>query len=111
VDLSGPEFRSGSCPPERPPSGPGGASHPLQRGRPLPRPDTRTRLVARLAFGPATERLTWSAVRVIMRVSPDVGLPMLLRDLTVLSPRHARAPRHAGPEKGGPRRIVIARSR
>lgn len=54
---------------------------------PLPWPDTRTRLAARLAFGPATERLTWSAVRAIMRTAPDVGLRMLFGDLTALPAR------------------------
>ncbi|RSN15295.1 alpha/beta hydrolase [Streptomyces sp. WAC 05977] len=49
---------------------------------PLPWPDRRTRIGARLAFGSTTERLTWSAVRVLMRAAPDVGLRILLSDLS-----------------------------
>ncbi|MFI9457013.1 alpha/beta fold hydrolase [Amycolatopsis sp. NPDC052450] len=51
---------------------------------PLPWPDARTRLAARLAFSPATERITWSAVRAIMRAAPNSGLRLLLGDLAVL---------------------------
>ncbi|WP_232376104.1 alpha/beta fold hydrolase [Amycolatopsis aidingensis] len=54
---------------------------------PLPWPDTPTRLAARLAFAPATEHLTWSAVRAIIRTTPGLGLRMLLGDLTTLPAR------------------------
>ncbi|WP_244162546.1 alpha/beta fold hydrolase [Amycolatopsis regifaucium] len=51
---------------------------------PLPWPDARTRLAARLVFSPATERITWSVVRAIMRTAPNSGLRMLLGDLADL---------------------------
>lgn len=54
---------------------------------PLPWPDARTRLAARLAFAPATERVTWSAVRAIMRTAPEIGLRLLLGDLATLPAR------------------------
>lgn len=37
----------------------------------LPWPDRRTRLAAHAVFAPATEGITWWAVRVLMRVAPD----------------------------------------
>ncbi|MCK2244339.1 MULTISPECIES: alpha/beta fold hydrolase [unclassified Crossiella] len=51
---------------------------------PVPWPDARTRLAARIAFVPATERVTWSVVRAIMRLAPDLGLRLLLGDLAAL---------------------------
>ncbi|MFF5099009.1 MULTISPECIES: alpha/beta fold hydrolase [Actinosynnema] len=50
----------------------------------LPWPDRRTRLAARAAFSPATERLVWTALRGLLRVSPDAGLRSLLGDLSTL---------------------------
>ncbi|WP_227998869.1 alpha/beta fold hydrolase [Nocardia australiensis] len=58
---------------------------------PLPWPDERTRMAARLVFAAATERITWSAVRVIMRTAPDLGLRMLLGDLAALPARQVVA--------------------
>jgi len=54
---------------------------------PLPWPDRRTRVAARLAFAPATERITWSAVRAMMRTVPEIGLRALLADLSTLPAR------------------------
>lgn len=58
---------------------------------PIPWPDARTRLAARVAFAPSTERTTWSAVRAIMRTAPDAGLRMLLGDLAALPARQVVA--------------------
>ncbi|GHE57176.1 putative hydrolase YcgS [Streptomyces capitiformicae] len=56
---------------------------------PLPWPDRRTRMAARVAFTARTEPLLWAVVRTLMRHAPEVGLRMLLRDLTVLPSRKA----------------------
>ncbi|WP_198320512.1 alpha/beta fold hydrolase [Actinosynnema pretiosum] len=40
-------------------------------------PDARTRRAGVLAFSPATERVTWSLVRLLVRVAPDAGLRLL----------------------------------
>src|SRR6266545_3516062 len=54
---------------------------------PLPWPDRRTRLGAHAIFAAATERAAWSAVRALIRLAPDAGLRMLLRDLSTLPAR------------------------
>ncbi|MEV5534134.1 alpha/beta fold hydrolase [Streptomyces prunicolor] len=54
---------------------------------PLPWPDRRTRLGARIVFAPHTERVSWTLVHSLVRYAPDVGLRMLLRDLTLLPVR------------------------
>lgn len=54
---------------------------------PLRWPGRGTRVAARLAFAPATERLTWSAVRAVLRAAPQTGLRMLLGDLSALPAR------------------------
>ncbi|MGQ4475729.1 alpha/beta fold hydrolase [Streptomyces sp. SAS_276] len=51
---------------------------------PLPWPDRRTRLGARIVFAPHTERVSWALVHSLVRYAPDAGLRMLLRDLTLL---------------------------
>ncbi|HEX6335547.1 MAG TPA: alpha/beta hydrolase [Jiangellaceae bacterium] len=48
----------------------------------LPWPDRRTRLAAHVAFNGVTEKVTWALVRGLMRRVPNVGLRLLLRDLT-----------------------------
>lgn len=48
----------------------------------LPWPDRTTRLGANLVFAPATERVTWTGVRALMRVAPTIGLRSLLRRLS-----------------------------
>ncbi|PZV98931.1 Pimeloyl-ACP methyl ester carboxylesterase [Micromonospora phaseoli] len=58
---------------------------------PLTWPGRGTRLLAGLIFSPATERLTWGGVRGLLRRSPDVGLRMLLRDLSTVPARRAVA--------------------
>jgi pimeloyl-ACP methyl ester carboxylesterase len=58
---------------------------------PLPWPARRVRLAARLVFAGATERVTWSAVGAIMRARPDLGLRMLLGDLSTLPARQVLA--------------------
>ncbi|WP_326825962.1 alpha/beta fold hydrolase [Streptosporangium sp. NBC_01756] len=47
-----------------------------------PWPDRRTRLGGRLVFGARVEAVTWAAVRALMRAAPQVGLRLLLRDLS-----------------------------
>ncbi|MEV6542507.1 alpha/beta hydrolase [Streptomyces sp. NPDC051665] len=54
---------------------------------PLPWPDRRTSVGARLVFAPGTEGMTWAAVHALVRLAPDLGLRLLLRDLTVLPVR------------------------
>ena len=54
---------------------------------PMPWPDRRTRLGAQIVFAPHTERVSWTFVHSLMRYAPDVGLRMLLRDLTLLPVR------------------------
>ncbi|MFI6620623.1 alpha/beta fold hydrolase [Streptomyces sp. NPDC050528] len=54
---------------------------------PLPWPDRRTRLGARIVFAPHTEHVSWALVHSLVRYAPDVGLRMLLRDLTLLPVR------------------------
>lgn len=54
---------------------------------PLPWPDARTRLAARIGFHPAVEGAVWGAVRQLLRVAPGTGLRLLLRDLTTLPAR------------------------
>jgi pimeloyl-ACP methyl ester carboxylesterase len=48
----------------------------------LPWPDRRTRLGAHVVFNGATEKVTWALVRGLMRRAPNIGLRLLLRDLT-----------------------------
>lgn len=54
---------------------------------PVPWPDRRTRVGARHAFAAATEGITGSVVRAIMRTAPDLGLRMLLGALSALPAR------------------------
>ena len=54
---------------------------------PLPWPDRRTRLGAHAIFSAATEKTTWGTVRTLIRLTPDTGLRMLLRDLSTLPAR------------------------
>ena len=48
----------------------------------LPWPDRRIRLGAQVVFAAATEYVTWGAIHALVRVAPDTGLRLLLRDLT-----------------------------
>ncbi|MGC7102778.1 alpha/beta fold hydrolase [Amycolatopsis lurida] len=54
---------------------------------PLPWPDRRTLLAARVGFAAPVERITWSAVRALMRTAPDTGLRLLFGDLSTLPAR------------------------
>ncbi|WP_329551033.1 alpha/beta fold hydrolase [Streptomyces sp. NBC_00696] len=54
---------------------------------PLPWPDRRTRLGARIVFAPHTEHVSWALLHSLVRYAPDAGLRMLLRDLTLLPVR------------------------
>ncbi|MCX4452340.1 alpha/beta hydrolase [Streptomyces sp. NBC_01728] len=58
---------------------------------PLPWPDRRTRIGARLAFAAGPEAATWAAVHALVRHAPETGLRLLLRDLTVLPVRDMQA--------------------
>lgn len=58
---------------------------------PLPWPDRRTRLAARVGFAAPVERVTWSAVRAITRTTPDTGLRLLFGDLSTLPARQVPA--------------------
>ena len=53
----------------------------------LPWPDAKTRVAARIAFNPITERATWAATRLLLRFAPDRGLSMLLGSLSTESGR------------------------
>ncbi|WP_405149210.1 alpha/beta hydrolase [Sphaerisporangium sp. NBC_01403] len=57
----------------------------------LPWPDRRTRLGGRLVFNASAEAATWAAVRLLMRVAPQAGLRLLLRDLSTRPVRHVMA--------------------
>lgn len=48
----------------------------------LPWPDTKTRFAARLAFNPITERATWSATRLLLKLAPGLGLAGMLGNLS-----------------------------
>lgn len=48
----------------------------------LPWPDRLTRLGAHVVFAPATEGLTWAAVRGLMRIAPATGLRLMLGSLS-----------------------------
>ena len=48
----------------------------------LPWPDRRTRTGANIAFTARTEKATWAALRLLLRVAPSVGLRLLTRDLS-----------------------------
>ncbi|MEU4245195.1 alpha/beta hydrolase [Actinoplanes sp. NPDC026619] len=48
----------------------------------LPYPTRRIRLGAHLAFGPATERLTWATVHALTRIAPRPVLRTMLRSLS-----------------------------
>jgi pimeloyl-ACP methyl ester carboxylesterase len=49
-----------------------------------PWPPARSRRIARLAFNPATERVTWGIVHRMLRSDPDRHLPRLVEDLSTL---------------------------
>ena len=53
----------------------------------LPWPDAKTRVAARVAFNPITERATWAATRLLLRLAPDRGLSILLGSLSTESGR------------------------
>lgn len=57
----------------------------------LPWPDRRTRLGGRLVFNAGIEAATWAAVHLLMRIAPQAGLRLLLRDLSTLPIRHVVA--------------------
>ncbi|MEV6860934.1 alpha/beta fold hydrolase [Streptosporangium subroseum] len=48
----------------------------------LPWPDRRTRIGAGIVFTAATEALTWSAIRLLMRLAPSAGLRLMMGDLS-----------------------------
>jgi pimeloyl-ACP methyl ester carboxylesterase len=54
----------------------------------LPWPDRWTGAGAHLVFNGVTERVTWQALRALLRVAPSLGLRMLLRSLTILPARN-----------------------
>jgi pimeloyl-ACP methyl ester carboxylesterase len=54
-------------------------------------PDRRTRIAAHAVFAAATERATWGAMRQLMRLAPETGLRLLLRDLSTLPVRDVTA--------------------
>jgi len=54
----------------------------------LPWPETATRIAARIAFNPVTERATWAITRLLLRGAPRRGLTMLMRSLSTESGRH-----------------------
>ena len=54
---------------------------------PLPYPDRRTRLGAKVIFAGLTEPATWGLVRVLLRRAPDATLRILLGSLSTLPAR------------------------
>ncbi|WP_405905276.1 alpha/beta hydrolase [Streptomyces sp. NBC_00828] len=54
---------------------------------PLPWPDRRTYLSAQVAFSPHAEGVSWTLARSLIRHAPELGLTLMLRDLTVLPVR------------------------
>ncbi|MCQ9177686.1 alpha/beta hydrolase [Streptomyces sp. IBSBF 2953] len=50
----------------------------------LPWPDRVTRIGAHLLFGARSERVTWGALRLLLRRAPDTALRLLLSGLTTL---------------------------
>ena len=56
-----------------------------------PWPDRRTRLAGRLVFNARVEAVTWAAVRALMKAAPQVGLRLLLRDLSTRPVRRVMA--------------------
>jgi pimeloyl-ACP methyl ester carboxylesterase len=58
---------------------------------PLPYPDRRTRVGAKVMFAAATEPATWGLMRVLLRHAPDATLRMLLGSLSTLPARNVMA--------------------
>jgi pimeloyl-ACP methyl ester carboxylesterase len=54
---------------------------------PVSWPAPWARVAARFIFSPVSERATWAAARVLVRLSPRVGLAMLLSGLSTLPMR------------------------
>lgn len=48
----------------------------------MPWPDRRTRIAAHVVFNPITERATWGATRLFLRLAPDRVLSLLLGSLS-----------------------------
>ncbi len=58
---------------------------------PLPYPDRRTRLGAKVMFAAPTEPATWGLMRVLLRHAPDAALRLLLGSLSTLPARNVMA--------------------
>jgi pimeloyl-ACP methyl ester carboxylesterase len=58
---------------------------------PLPYPDRRTRLGAKVVFAAPAEPATWGLMRVLLRHAPDATLRMLLGSLSTLPARNVIA--------------------
>lgn len=56
-----------------------------------PWPDRLTRRGGRIIFGAGVEAATWAAVRTLLRLAPETGLRLLMRDLSVLPARQVVA--------------------
>lgn len=52
----------------------------------MPWPDVHTRRIARIAFSPSMEKLTWQIMRGILKASPRAGLKMMLGNMSTLNP-------------------------
>lgn len=61
---------------------------------PLAWPDRRTRLGAHVMFAAATEPVTWGALRTLLRLAPNLGLRVLLHDLSTRPIRDVVAALH-----------------
>jgi pimeloyl-ACP methyl ester carboxylesterase len=58
---------------------------------PLPWPDRRARLGARVMFAGGSEQVTWWAVRTLLRLAPETGLRLWLGQLSTLPARDVMA--------------------
>ena len=49
-------------------------------------PDARTRNIAKIAFNPSMQKITWYIMRRLLKHHPGAGLKMMLADMTTLNP-------------------------
>ena len=52
----------------------------------MPWPDARTRSIARIAFSPSMQKITWRTMRWFLKHHPQAGLKMMLANMTTLDP-------------------------
>lgn len=52
----------------------------------MPWPDARTRSIAKIAFNPNMQKITWRIMRWLLNRRPQAGLKMMLANMTTLDP-------------------------